>query len=183
MIFGVAGFGEVELAVETRHVRIPPGAQEMQPLVGAPAAGIGGPCGFDAGEGIGMRLGGACRNARLKDPLIERDRVRQLAPHVLQKIGGGDALEREAVEVAAQESVEAFAAHRLLDGAQQQRAFLVRHQRAAVVRIAAGEVDVQDPVRLGQSRHLAHRVRGVRAPLPSPRAPLRRVFSMTRRST
>jgi len=115
---GIAGLGQVELALQPRHVGIFLRAQKMQPLMRGPAARIGGPTGFDAGEGIGVRLGGSGRHAGAEDPLVQIDGCRQLPPDVVQEIGGGDAAEGEVVEVGAQECIEALAAGGALDGAQ-----------------------------------------------------------------
>src|SRR5581483_5462265 len=123
----------------------------MQPQLGAPGVGIDSvtllparKLGFDLSKGVGVRVGGATGDSRAVDPFVERHGGGKLAAQVGKEIIGCDALKREVVEVGTEKCVEARAPHFPLDSTEQQRAFFVGDEGAAVVGVAALETDVQD---------------------------------------
>ena len=185
---GVRGVGETERGVQLGQPRrldaLRQNAEEVEPFLRRPGRRRqpGGPRfpgrparrrGLDGVERRGRRPRRAGRQSGGAHPLLHRHGggqrrvVEQMPGRVGQKVGGRDAPEREAVEVAAQERVEPLAAGRLLQPAEEQGALLVGHLRHPGVGVAAGEIDVQDlvgvvqPLEVGAQRpeteHRLHR--------------------------
>src|SRR5215831_5167788 len=74
------------------------------------------------------------------------------------EIVGRDALKSEPLEIAFQELIEAFAPEGLFQEPQKERAFLIRYEREAFVRIAPAKIDMQNLVSVRQILHLLFQV-------------------------
>src|SRR5205823_101226 len=115
----------------------------------APMGRVRWPPALDAGEDVRVRLECSRGNARLENPLIERDRVRQLAANKFEELRRRNAAEGEVVEVAAEKRVEALPTDSVFDSAEHERALFIGDQRDAIVGIAARQIDMQNAIGFG----------------------------------
>ena len=125
----------------------------MHPFLGGPRLGDGGrrqvagaqprqARGVDHAETAGLHLRRGRRDARVVQPCVEfglahhvRIFVEQMGLGVTRELAGIDALEREVVEIPAQERIELLAAVALFEELQEPRALGVDRGAAAVVRV------------------------------------------------